>query len=115
MKTFLLQIHNIVAQTPEKHCIPAAINNLLQEYKDAFAEPTTLPPKRELDHKIPLMPGVDPPHVRPYRVPHHQKAEMEKQIKHLLDNKLIRNSQSPYAAHVLLVKKKDGTMMLYWF
>ncbi|XP_073355335.1 uncharacterized protein [Aegilops tauschii subsp. strangulata] len=112
VETFLLQIHNIVAQTPERHCIPAAINNLLQEYKDVFAEPTTLPPKRELDHKIPLMPGVDPPHVRPYRVPHHQKEEMEKQIKHLLDNKLIRNSQSPYAALVLLVKKKDSTMRL---
>ena len=37
---------------------------------------------------------------------------MEKQIKHLFDNNLIRHSQSPYAAPILLVKKKDSTMRL---
>jgi hypothetical protein len=32
---------------------------------------------------------------------------LEKQIKHLLETKLIRPSHSPYASPVLLVKKKD--------
>ena len=82
------------------------------EYADLFEEPTTLPPHRALDHKIPLVPGANPPHMRPYRVPQHQKKEMEEQIKKLLAAHLIRHSQSPYAALVLLVKKKDSSMRL---
>lgn len=109
---FLIQLNSIIMEAPANHCIPAAVQQLLEEYKDVFQEPTKLPPSRALDHTIPLMPGVEPPHSRPYRVPHHQKDEMEKQIQHLLDNKLIRPSQSPYAAPVLLVKKKDSTMRL---
>lgn len=37
---------------------------------------------------------------------------MEEQIKKLLAAHLIRHSQSPFAAPVLLVKKKDGSMRL---
>lgn len=92
VQAFLIQLHNIVAETPEKHCIPVVVNKLLEDYKDVFAEPTKLPPQRALDHKIELLPGVTPPHSRPYRVPHHQKAEMKKQITHLLENNLTRHS-----------------------
>lgn len=42
VQAFLLQIHNIVVETRDKHCIPTAINKLLVEYKDVFAEPTKL-------------------------------------------------------------------------
>ena len=82
------------------------------EYADLFEEPKTLPPQRALDHKIPLVTGATPPQVRPYRVPQHQKKEMEEQIKKLLDAHLIKHSQSPFAAPILLVKKKDGSMRL---
>jgi hypothetical protein len=54
-----------------------------------------------------LTANAAPPQVRPYRVPHKQKDELEKQIKQLLQSKLIRPSNSPYASPVLLVKKKD--------
>lgn len=74
-----------------------------------FEEPKQMPPVRECDHAIPLKEGSEPPMIRPYRVPHMQKTEMEKQIKELLDASIIRPSESSYAAPAILVKKKDGT------
>uniref|UniRef100_A0A453NRI9 Reverse transcriptase n=1 Tax=Aegilops tauschii subsp. strangulata TaxID=200361 RepID=A0A453NRI9_AEGTS len=109
---FLLQVHNILMEAPEGTPTPPQIQKLLLQYADLFEEPKELPPKRALDHTIPLVPGATPPHVRPYRVPQHQKQEMEDQIRKLLAAHLIRHSQSPYAAPVLLVKKKDSSMRL---
>jgi hypothetical protein len=83
------------------------IENLLQQYGDVFAEPTDLPPARDCDHRIPLVENATPPQVRPYRIPHKQKDELEKQIKQLLASKMIQPSHSPYASPVILVKKKD--------
>lgn len=74
-----------------------------------FAEPTTLPPRREADHQIPLLPGAQPVSVRPYRYSPTQKTEIENQVKQMLQNGIIRISSSPFASLVLLVKKKDGT------
>ncbi|XP_044318611.1 uncharacterized protein [Triticum aestivum] len=109
---FLLQVHNVLMEAPEGTPTPPQIQKLLLQYADLFEEPKELPPKRALDHTIPLVPGATPPHVRPYRVPQHQKQEMEDQIRKLLAAHLIRHSQSPYAAPVLLVKKKDSSMRL---
>lgn len=71
-----------------------------------------MPPLRECDHAIPLKLGSQPPMVRPYRVPHLQKNEMEKHIKELLEASIIRPSSSPYAAPAILFRKKDGTWRL---
>lgn len=92
--------------------IENSVKEVLQEFQDVFETPTELPPQRGFDHAIPLKTGSEPPALRPYRVPHHQKEEMEKQIKQLLDASIIRPSDSPYAAPALLVKKKDGTWRL---
>jgi hypothetical protein len=98
--------------TPDDSPDDAAIQALLAEYVDVFKEPQGLPPERQNDHAIPLQSGSEPPRIRPYRVPHKQKDEMEQQIKQLLESSVIRHSNSPYASPAILVRKKDGTWRL---
>lgn len=40
---------------------------VLKEFKEVFAEPVGLPPRRAFDHHIPLKEGITPISVRPYR------------------------------------------------
>lgn len=47
------------------------LQQLLTQYEDIFSFPAGLPPVREFDHKIPLLPGVAPVNVRPYRYPYY--------------------------------------------
>ena len=89
--------------------LPVAISTTLQKFRDLFLPPTGLPPHRTIDHKIHLIPNSKPVNVRPYRYPHFQKNEMEKLIREMLDQGIIRPSQSPFSSPMLLVKKKDGT------
>ncbi|RVX02376.1 Retrovirus-related Pol polyprotein from transposon 297 [Vitis vinifera] len=82
---------------------------VLEEYSDVFAAPTSLPPAREIDHKIPLKDGTEAINVRPYRYAYFQETEIENQVQDMLNAGLIRPSTSPFSSPVLLVKKKDGT------
>nr|XP_043637841.1 uncharacterized protein LOC122608824 [Erigeron canadensis] len=70
--------------------------------------PTGLPPSQAFDHKIKWKEGTKPISQRPYRYPAVQKDVIEKTTRELLDSGVIQNSQSSFAAPVVLVKKKDG-------
>ncbi|XP_035545954.1 uncharacterized protein LOC118348438 [Juglans regia] len=85
------------------------VQQLLQQYKEVFNEPTGLPPNRSHDHKINLKQDISAISVRPYRYPFYQKAEIEKIVKEHLNSGVIRPSQSPFSSPVLLVRKSDGT------
>lgn len=86
----------------------SSIANLLLQYDHLFQPPSQLPPPCNVVHRITLNPSTAPVNVRPYRYPHFQKNEIEKQIFYLFSAGLIRPSTSPYSSPVLLVKKKDG-------
>ena len=85
------------------------ITSVLDRYSHVFAEPTTLPPPRNIQHHIHLLPQASPVNVRPYRYPHYQKTEIERQISAMLEANLIQPSHSPFSSPILLVKKKDGS------
>jgi hypothetical protein len=72
-----------------------------------FDEPSELPPQRQFDHVIPLLPK--PVILRAYRYNPAQKDEVERQIKQMLEQGIIRFSTSPYFSPVILVLKKDLT------
>jgi hypothetical protein len=88
---------------------PAVIQQVLADYEEVFAEPSELPPHREYDHAIPLLPGSAPVNAMPYRYSPLHKDELERQVKRLLNSGFVTTSTSPYASPVLLVQKKDGT------
>jgi hypothetical protein len=96
-------------QTVSPTAIPESVQQLITANDHLFKEPDTLPPQRQFDHTIPLLPGVKPVNVKPYRYSPSQKDEIERQIQEMLNNGIIKPSHSPYASPVLLVKKKDGT------
>ena len=47
---------------------------------------------------------------RPYRIPHALRDECGRQIKGMLDHGIIRQSASPWASPIVMVKKKEGTL-----
>ena len=71
-----------------------------------------LPPERKIEHVIEIKSGSSPVNVKPYRHPHHHKTEIEILIYDLLNCGVITESQSPYAAPVVLVRKKDGSFRI---
>lgn len=71
-----------------------------------------MPPEREVEFSIDLVPGTKPVSMTPYRMSAFELAELKKQLQDLLDKKFVRPSVSPWGAPVLLFKKKDGSMRL---
>lgn len=102
-------VHALTAEQPEFPDMPPQVQEVVQKFQHLFQEPTELPPLREYDHHIPLVPGAHPINVRPYRYSPQQKSEIEAQVATMLRHGVIAHSTSSFASPVLLVKKKDGT------
>jgi hypothetical protein len=86
---------------------------VLREFRDMFVdEIPELPPRREIDFSIDLLPGSTPISKAPYRMSLPELTELKIQLQELLDKEYIRPSVSPWGAPVLFVKKKDGTLRL---
>ena len=65
---------------------------LLDRFQDAMpnALPKELPPKREVDHRIEVVPGCTPPVKSPYRLSVAENAELKHQLNELLETGFIR-------------------------
>lgn len=83
---------------------------MIEEFSELFQEPSQ--PQSSQDHYIHLKLGSQPVLVRPYRYPQFKKGEIERLVKDMIKQGLIRNSTSPYSSPVFLVKKKDGGFRL---
>jgi hypothetical protein len=89
--------------------IPVEIKDLIHEFDAIFHSPSNLPPSRQYDHSIALLPNSTPVNCRPYMYSPEQKDEIERQVSTMLQSGVIVRSLSPFASPVLLVKKKDST------
>lgn len=89
--------------------IQGNIGDLLTTFPEVFTEQLSLPPIRSQVHQINLIPNYGPVNMRPYKYPHHQKEEIEKQVAELLQAGVIKPSMSAFSSPVILVKKKDGS------
>ncbi|XP_027158420.1 uncharacterized protein LOC113760043 [Coffea eugenioides] len=86
---------------------------VVREFPDVFPEELkTLPPEREVEFKIDLMPGTAPISRTPYRMAPAELKELKIQLQDLLEKGFVKESDSPWGAPVLFVKKKDGSLRL---
>nr|GEY75518.1 reverse transcriptase [Tanacetum cinerariifolium] len=92
--------------SPETHLI-------VQDFSDVFPEELPrIPPEREVEFGIELIPSNQPISKAPYRMALIELKELKEQLQELLDLGFIRPNVSPWGAPVLFVKKKDGSMRL---
>ena len=79
----------------------------MDEIPDVFPDDIAgLPPDREVEFTIDLIPGTEPISIPPYRMAPAELRELKAQLEELLSKGFIRPSISPWGAPVLFVKKK---------
>jgi hypothetical protein len=85
----------------------------LREYKDVFPEEVPgLPPRRDIDFSIELVPGEVSMSRTPYRMSTLELVELKLQLKEMWDKGYTQPSVSPWGAPTLFLKNKDGTLRL---
>jgi hypothetical protein len=83
------------------------------EYPDVFPkELLGMPPDRDIEFIIELIPGIAPIAQRAYHMNPQELEELKKQLADMLRKGLIRPSASPWGSPVLFVEKRDGTIRL---
>jgi hypothetical protein len=86
---------------------------IVREYPDVIPEELPgMPPDRDIEFMIELLPGTPPISKRPYRMPANELVELKKQIAELQSKGFIRPSSSPWGVPMLFVEKKDGTQQM---
>ncbi|GJS61018.1 putative reverse transcriptase domain-containing protein [Tanacetum coccineum] len=86
---------------------------IVQDFPEFFPEDLPgLPPTRQVEFQIDLIPGAAPVARAPYRLAPSEMKELSEQLKELSDKGFIRPSSSPWGALVLFVKKKDGSFWM---
>ncbi|XP_031111767.1 uncharacterized protein LOC116015734 [Ipomoea triloba] len=84
---------------------------IVREFPDVFPDDLTeMPPEREVEFTVDLVPGTSPISRAPYRMAPKEMEELKAQLEELLEKGFIRPSVSPWGAPVLFVKKKDGSL-----
>ncbi|GKE34825.1 putative reverse transcriptase domain-containing protein, partial [Tanacetum coccineum] len=69
-----------------------------------------IPPARQVEFQIDLVPGAAPVAQALYRLAPSEMKELAEQLQELFDKGFIRPSSAPWGAPVLFVKKKDGSV-----
>ncbi|WVZ89365.1 hypothetical protein U9M48_035783 [Paspalum notatum var. saurae] len=109
----ILKVH-----IPEQKYLEATVNTtelqkikkipVVCEFPDVFPEELPgLPPDRDVEFKIDLVPETAPISRRPYRMAQDELKELKTQLQEQLDKGFIRPSSSPWGCPALFVEKKD--------
>ncbi|GJV81429.1 putative reverse transcriptase domain-containing protein [Tanacetum coccineum] len=86
---------------------------VIRDFPEVFPEDLPgLPPPRQVEFRIDLIPGAAPVARAPYRLAPSEMKELSKQLQELSEKGFIRPSSSPWGAPVLFVKKKDGSFRM---
>ena len=93
---------------------------VVSEFVDVFPDELPgLPPHREVEFGIDLVPGATPTerwrwsrNGAPYHLSPAKLKELKQQLQELIESGFIRPSTSPWGAPVLFMKKKDGSLRM---
>ncbi|GJV09856.1 putative reverse transcriptase domain-containing protein [Tanacetum coccineum] len=85
----------------------------VHDFSEVFLEDLSrLPPTRQVEFQIDLVPSVAPVARAPYRLAPSELQEMSTRLQEIFGKGFIRPSSSPWGAPVLFVKKKDGSFLM---
>ncbi|GJW80622.1 putative reverse transcriptase domain-containing protein [Tanacetum coccineum] len=86
---------------------------IIRDFPKVFLEDLPgLPPTRQVEFQIDLIPGAAPVARAPDQLAPSEMKELSDQHLELSDKGFIRPSSSPWGASVLFVKKKDGSFRM---
>ncbi|GJV77461.1 putative reverse transcriptase domain-containing protein [Tanacetum coccineum] len=100
--------YNVFAMENEHPEQPESSNDIYLAEQDLPG----IPPVRQVEFQIDLIPGAAPIARTPYRLAPSEMQELSNQLQELTDRGFIRPSTSPWGAPVLFVKKKDGSFRM---
>ncbi|CAH1449799.1 unnamed protein product [Lactuca virosa] len=105
---FLAHVVNEKQEVKDLESIPEVCN-----FPDVFPEDLPgIPPERQVEFRIDLVPGATPVTKSPYRLALAKMQELSSQLNELINKGFIRPSSSPWGAPILFVKKKDGSFRM---
>ncbi|GKC76002.1 putative reverse transcriptase domain-containing protein, partial [Tanacetum coccineum] len=116
----ILEVHGEHPEGNLKQLKAMKVNNpkledilIVREFPGVFPKDLSgLPPSREVEFYIELIPGAVFVAKSPYHLAPTEMQELSNQLKELQEKGFIRPSSSPWGVPVLFVKKKDGSFHL---
>ncbi|WMV32688.1 hypothetical protein MTR67_026073 [Solanum verrucosum] len=100
----LVRVINFSIKIPLLQSVPI-VREFLELFPNDLPE---IPPKREIEFVIDLIPDTLPISTPPYRMALAELKELKEQLKDLLEKAFIQPSIPTWGAPVLFVRKKDG-------
>ncbi|GKB57277.1 putative reverse transcriptase domain-containing protein [Tanacetum coccineum] len=86
---------------------------VIRDFPEVFPDDLPgLPPPRQVEFRIDLVPGAAPIARAPYRLAPSEMRELSVLLQELLEKGFIRPSSSLWGSPVLFVKKKDGSFRM---
>ncbi|GJW09555.1 putative reverse transcriptase domain-containing protein [Tanacetum coccineum] len=86
---------------------------IVQDFPEVFPEDLPgIPPTRQVEFQIDLVPGAAPVARVPYRLASSKMKELSNQLQEISDKGFIRPSSSPWGALVMFVKKNDRSFWM---
>ncbi|GJV97029.1 putative reverse transcriptase domain-containing protein [Tanacetum coccineum] len=107
-QVFIIQVMEKKSDEKRLEDIP-----VVREFPEVFPEDLPgLPPVRQVEFQIDLIPGAAPVARAPYRLAPSEMQELSNQLQELADRGFIRPSTSPWGAPILFVKIKDRSFRM---
>ncbi|GKB24143.1 putative reverse transcriptase domain-containing protein [Tanacetum coccineum] len=105
---FLAHVTNKKSKEKRMEYVP-----VIYDFLEVFPEELPgLPPPRQVDFRIDLVPGAVAVARTPYRLAPSEMKELSIQLQELSEKGFILPSSSPWGTPVLFVKKKDGSFRM---